>query len=109
MPAFIRLDLFPARVELTREGLEEPVVHQNVRATVTDDEIYLYTDSMQGPLQFYRASLIDISRAEHGYVVYTAHLDDGLTASITRSGGCGCGSRLRAFNAFPSVPHEAWR
>lgn len=96
-PRFIRLDMFPAIVLI--EG--EPVL-SNVRAIVTDTELVVFQDSYGGPAEVYRGALADFTgSAKTGY---SAEIDDGPTATITRSSGCGCGSLLRGFRPYPSVP-----
>lgn len=98
MPAFIRVDLFPASVIVDGVTAYEPT-----RAIITDDSVIVYRDSSTGPEVAYSARLDDFSgRANIGYTALTS---EGNSVQINRARGCGCGSRLRGFNPFPGVSH----
>lgn len=102
MTKFVRVMVFPARV-----AFSDGTVHTDVKAVVTDDEMYLYGSNMHGVTIIYRGDLIDAERTERAG--YNITLEGGITASIMRDGGCGCGSRLRSYNPFPGLPMEGWK
>lgn len=96
-PKYIRLDLFPAKVE----GIE-----QTARVIVTDAHFYFFVDAPGGgtPVAEVSGALYDIEgRNTIGYIL----VEDGdpdVTWNFRRATGCGCGSRLRGFRPFPGVP-----
>jgi hypothetical protein len=98
MPAYIRLDLFPATV--TRgDGTQ----FNPCRAVVTDDEVYVFVDASPRPTLAFSAKLDDftsISRT-HWRVMTDGDLEQ---IEINKRAGCGCGNKLKGFNAFPGVP-----
>lgn len=104
MPRFLRFNLFPLNVFVLDSEGRETKAHNASRVFVTDDEIISYVDGNSGPEVFFQDRLEDFSGdAVNGW---TAQTSDGYTVNITRSTGCGCGSRLKGFNPFPGVPFE---
>lgn len=101
MPQFLRLDLFPAKVKVVSS--DSVMTLATTRVVVTNDEAFVYADGASGVEERYSGRLEDFSGdVKQGWVVV---LHDGTTLNVTRSGGCGCGSRLRGFRAFPGVPY----
>lgn len=96
MAQYIRIDVFPARVTVSDGQLFD-----KCRAYVTEDTLYVYVDSASGPTIAYEARLDDFSGSEN--TGWTALTDTGDTVIIAKTSGCGCGSRLRGFNAFRGV------
>jgi hypothetical protein len=95
-PAYIRLDLFPAEV------VDFPYT---TRVVVTDTEWFFYVDSPEGPTAGLSGELYDFEGTNtRGYTIVSP---DGTRHYVRRSGGCGCGSRLRGFRPFPGVPIQA--
>lgn len=97
--SFIRLSLFPASVQKD----QTPLALSNVKAIVTDAYLFLATDSPTGP-QFHTQEEL-ISFEGNNKIGYTAVTPQG-TYTISRSNGCGCGSRLRGFNPFRGKPYK---
>lgn len=104
MPQFIRFNLFPIAVDVTDSEGNPVINHTATRAIVTDDEVYIYADDTHGPSVIFNDRLEDFSgTAQNGWTALTS---DGNTVNMTRSGGCGCGSRLKGYNPFPGLPFE---
>ena len=97
MTAYIRLDLFPAIASVNSTD-----VYKSCRAIVTDDAVYIYVDSENGPAVAFQGRLADYYGDKASG--YTAETDDGDTVHMDRYAHCGCGSRLRGFSPFPGVP-----
>lgn len=104
MPNFIRFNLFPVSITVNDSEGNPIKAHNAARAFVTDDEVIVYVDDTNGPSVFYNDRLEDFSGdATVGWTVLTS---EEHTLHLKRSGGCGCGSRLKGFNPFPGVPYE---
>jgi hypothetical protein len=104
MPNFIRFNLFPLAVTVNDKDGNPVQAHNAARTIVTDDEVFVYVDGAQGPEVFFTDRLEDFEgNASDGWTVKTSE-ESSLT--MTRSGGCGCGSRLKGYNPFPGIPYE---
>lgn len=104
MPQFIRFNLFPLHVTVTNSEGEQIFENTATRTFVTDEDVLVYADGAQGPIVAFEDRLEDFTgNASNGWTVLTS---EGNTVSISRSSGCGCGSRLKGFNPFPGVPFE---
>lgn len=96
----VRADVFPATVRVTRG--ENTGVIERVRVIVTQDSIVVFQDAASAPdgsgvqVVFYD-SLDDLPTAN------SAVTGTGATVEWDRERGCGCGSRLRAFNPYGSL------
>lgn len=98
MPAYIRLDMFPAVVTL-----EDGTTFDPCRAVVTDESLYVFVDGSPTPYLEFKAELYDyqpVSRTS--YKVITD--DEQATIYINKRAGCGCGNKLRGFRPFPGTP-----
>lgn len=97
-----RLDLFPAHATYAPPTGEPPLPTPtvlNVRVIFTLDTAYVFRDARQSGYP----ELIFERRFADAYITgqtYIAEFDDGAVLSCTRSGGCGCGSRLRGFRPW---------
>lgn len=100
MAAFVRIDMFPATV--TVNGTES---FAPARTYVTDDSVLVYMDASNGPELVYSDRLADFEGRRT--IGYTATTDSGDVVSINRASGCGCGSRLRGYDAFAGIPRVA--
>jgi hypothetical protein len=88
----VRYDIFPASVTVkdTNESL-----FQAVRVVVTMDRVYIFNDSQT---VIYSAGLNDGWEISGGLLLEP---DDGTDPFLVRrSGGCGCGSRLKSFRPW---------
>lgn len=89
-------DLYPVTVDLDGRLLRK------ARLFVRDGQVRIYVDENRaGVVLAAAASVVEISR--HPGRRYTLTVDDGATWEVTRTGGCGCGSRLKRLTA-----REAW-
>lgn len=99
MAAYLRLDVFPGTAVVNQTTVYTPA-----RVIVTDDSVYVYMDSENGPTSVYSARLADyVGDRQSG----EATSDEGDTVIISRASHCGCGSRLRGFHPFAGVPMMA--
>jgi hypothetical protein len=88
----VRSDVFPASVQFSFADNPYP----KVRAIVTADEVIVLVEDGNPPGVLYQERLVDVSGTRQ-YVQATT--EDG-TVTITRGGGCACGSRLRSYRPF---------
>lgn len=108
MPSFLRLDVFPAVVAVPSplpSGAGAGGFLDPTRVIITDERIYVYMDSMNGPQAVIDETLYDFSG--NNSLGWTVTSDEGTVYYVKRSSGCGCGSRLRGFRPFPGVPVDA--
>jgi hypothetical protein len=84
--------VFPADVQFSFATHPYP----KARAIVTADEVIVLVEDGNPPGVLYQARLVDVSGTRQAL---TAITEDG-TVTITRAGGCGCGSRLRSYRPF---------
>ena len=104
MANFIRFNLFPLSVHVIDADGNQVNEHPKARGIVTDDEVFVYVDSSDGPVVLYEERIDDFTgSAKTGWTVTTS---DGHTVQFQRTQGCACGSRLKGFNPFPGVPYE---
>ena len=106
-PKAIKLELFPANVV----GLDRE--YREVLAVVTDEKLYIATDDPTGKERHvvaHEAPIYDITGSGLRRT-WTVTLDDGTktNVTITRSTGCGCGSRLKGVRMFRGVPYKRVR
>jgi hypothetical protein len=89
----VRADVFPAEVTFSFMGKRQ----SKARAILTADSVLVLTDGTTGPVVLYENRLEDVQFTSRTSV--TATTADG-EVTITRGGGCGCGSRLRSYRPF---------
>lgn len=105
-PKAVLLELFPAEVE----GPTLTAKYNEVLAVVTDQKIYIATDDPTGKSRYavvYESPIFDIKVKEKRRS-WSVILDDTEQTELTvsRSNGCGCGSRLRGARMFRGVPYR---
>lgn len=88
----VRVDVFPAIVSFS--FMDNP--YAKARAILTADEALILVEAGSGPAVLYQERLEDVQGDRRTVVATTA--DGDIT--ITRAGGCGCGSRLRGYRPF---------
>lgn len=99
---FIRLDLFPAQVYEGSNPHDVGFIGDELRAIVTNDYFYLFSEGNTGPKIVYENYLSEFSgNNKEGYYLSTP---DEKIFSISRAKNCGCGSTLRGFFPYPGVP-----
>lgn len=101
-PTAIRLSLLPAQITV-HDGDELLKRHPRARAIVSEDSVYAYIDTFDGPILDFEYRLEDFYGDNR--VGFTAITPEGYTVHISRSEDCLCGSRLRGFDPFPGVPY----
>lgn len=105
-PKAIKLELYPSNVT----GSALPKEYREVLAVVTDQKIYVATDDPSGKERYvvaYEAPIYDITGSGLRRT-WTVTLDDEdkTELTVTRSNGCGCGSKLRGARMFRGVPYK---
>lgn len=85
------------------DGEEVVKKHHRSRAIVSEDTIYSYIDTFDGPQLDFEYRLEDFYGDNK--VGFTAVTSDGYIVQLSRSQDCLCGSRLRGFDPFPGVPY----
>lgn len=101
-PTAIRLNLLPAQVSVL-DGQTVLKKHTRARAIVSEDAVYAYIDTFDGPQLDFEYRLEDFYGDNR--TGFTAVTSDGYTVLLSRSQDCLCGSRLRGFDPFPGVPY----
>lgn len=94
----------PGRVVVTTDVFPAVVTFQFIPQTVTKARVvltqggtvYVFTDSSYGPALLYSGV---VTASEGSRQSMTITTPDGVLTS-EKSGGCGCGSRLRGFKPF---------
>ena len=98
--SYIQIDLFPAKIHPSDESHTE--IGTELRAIVTDNYFYIFTDGGTGPEILVKEPLSSFDGSHKtGYTVVT----ETSTYFFRRSMSCGCGSRLRGLYPFVGVPH----
>lgn len=90
--AAMRADVYPASVVFSFDTNPFP----RSRAVVTADRVIVLVEAGRGIGVLYDERLEDVSGDRNMVVATTA---DGQV-TITKQGGCGCGSRLRSYRPF---------
>lgn len=105
-PKAILLELYPANLS----GDVLPHQYREILAVVTDQKLYVATDDPTGKSRYvvaYEAPIYDItgSGIRKTWVV-TLDDENKSEITITRSQGCGCGSKLRGVRMFRGVQYK---
>ena len=88
----VRTDVYPANVSFSFGTHNYP----KARAIVTADSILVLVEGGTSTAVLYEARMEDVTFDGRSATVTT---EDG-TVTISRAGGCGCGSRLRSYRPF---------
>jgi hypothetical protein len=90
----VRADVFPAAVTFSFAENN----YSRARAILTAEEVLVLVDggTGSGPAVLYQQRLEDVQTSRQQVVATTVDGD----VTITRAGGCGCGSRLRSYQPF---------
>lgn len=105
-PKAILLELYPANVV----GSVLPKEYREVLAVATDQKLYIATDDPAGRERYvvaFEAPIYDITGSGLRRT-WTVTLDDDnkTEITVTRSNGCGCGSKLRGARMFRGLPYK---
>ena len=100
------LELYPANVV----GGALPKEYREVLAVATDEKLYIATDDPTGKERYivaFEAPIYDITGSGLRRT-WTVVLDDDnrTEITVTRSTGCGCGSKLRGARMFRGVQYK---
>jgi len=93
-PKFIRNSLYPMTIRSNDE-----ILYTEVKIIIGDTHYYIYDETIDGPTLVEEGAVYDYSRESLTLTTETA------TYHLSKSGGCGCGSRLKFFNPFFGVPY----
>jgi hypothetical protein len=112
-------DVYPAQIvinpgpEARVQDRVRVIVQRGDPNTNTPARLTAFADSSQGPRAVYSQALQDFTSPlrpqrlrearEPAYRRYTATTASGIPVYFEKTGGCGCGSRLKSFNPFPSL------
>lgn len=79
------------------------VKEDGLRVVVTNDALFIFRDAAPGPQTVFYERLDSFTPAPRRHSDFRAVTASGKLVTFRSSGGCGCGSRLRAFNPFPMM------
>ena len=112
-------DLFPARVRVSADfsfsddADKTPIVEKNstrivesVRIVVTEDTVFVAADSHTGPVLIFRDKYQPENMTLAGKrkdLESRITTDTGKLILFKSDNGCGCGSKLRAWNPYNTV------
>lgn len=111
MTTRIRSDVFPANVTISKPNTSETQRYDKARIVFTMDAVYVFQDAPTGPELVYTERLasfdpgVPLHRRKRGLPPRQASAitDSGAEVSFMRTGGCGCGSRLKSFSPFSVI------
>lgn len=89
----VRTDVYPASVQFSFTDNPYP----KARAILTADTVLILIDATGGPAVLYEGRLEDVRVVDRKHVVATTADGD---VTISRGGGCGCGSTLKSYRPF---------
>ncbi len=116
MPSYqIRADIFPVNLELTKDG--EVTQYDKARIVLTLDHVYVFQDATPKPTVVFEDRLTSYTppvpqtrvRKASQLLDRTAQFatEDGYTARFVKTGGCGCGSRLKTASLDSIMPNDS--
>lgn len=110
MTVNVRADVYPTTVRVN--GV---TTYERVRVILVGGEperVFIYKDGAQGPELAFSSEATSYDPPhtpqrlreafQPMFVTYTIKTPD-ITLTFEKAGGCGCGSRLKSFNPFPSI------
>ena len=96
------LDIYPAKAEITsEEGRKHEI--GTVRAIVTNSDLILATDSPEGPKIILLEPYASFTKAKGRNSSHVVVLKSGNAVEFTKDDECGCGSRLKSWNAYKTL------
>ena len=95
----VRFEFFPAAVS----GLSTELPEGDLKTYVTDEHLVIVANSSVGPEVVYTAPLDSYSGWNKQTRSWELVTESGEEVAISRADSCGCGSRLRGYNAFPNA------
>lgn len=114
MSVTVKADVFPAVLQITGSDDESRTVDK-VRVIITEgtpDKVLVFQDASTGPSLIYSAEVTGYTPPKTAMRLREMHQPEftthaittpTTTLTVTKSGGCGCGSRLKSFNPFPTI------
>lgn len=115
MPNYqIRADIFPVNLTLNKDG--EETRYEKARIILTLDHVYVFQDATPTPEVVFEDRLtsysppVPVTRVRKTAQLYdrTARFEteDGYEAAFIKTGGCGCGSRLKTASIASLLPES---
>lgn len=96
------VDIHPAKAEITSaEGRKHEI--GTVRAIVTSSDLILATDSPEGPKIILLEPYTAFTKAKARKTPHSVTLESGNTVEFIKDDECGCGSRLKSWNAHKTL------
>jgi hypothetical protein len=96
------LDLFPASVSVWTSITDVAHLGDEFRVAVTDNHLYVFADTPDGPELLVKESPIGFSGDNKTvYMVQT----ESKAYYIKRAPNCGCGASLRGLRLFTDLPY----
>ena len=116
MPSYqIRADIFPVNLELTKDG--EVTQYDKARVVLTLDHVYVFQDATPKPAVVFEDRLtsytppVPQTRVRKASQLYdrTAQFstEEGYDGKFIKTGGCGCGSRLKTASLDSIMPNDS--
>lgn len=110
----IRADIFPVNLVMTKD--EETVRYDKARIILTLDHIYVFQDASPKPSVVFEDRLVSYTpptpstRVRKAYQLLdrsaTFETEDGYEGTFLKTGGCGCGSRLKTASVSSLLPGD---
>jgi hypothetical protein len=111
----IRADIFPVNLELTKD--DEVIQYDKARVILTLDHVYVFQDATPKPTVVFEDRLTSYTppvpqtrvRKASQLLDRTAQFstEDGYNARFVKTGGCGCGSRLKTASLDSIMPNDS--
>ena len=111
----IRADIFPANLTLTKDG--EEIRHDKARIVLTLDHVYVFQDGTPKPYIVFEDRLtsytppVPATRVRKAAQLLdrtaTFETEDGYEGRFLKTGGCGCGSRLKTASLASLMPNQS--
>lgn len=116
MPNYqIRADIFPVNLTLVKDG--EETQFEKARVVLTLDHVYVFQDATPKPTVVFEDRLtsysppVPVTRVRKTSQLYdrTARFstEEGYDAAFIKTGGCGCGSRLKTASLDSIMPNDS--
>ena len=115
MTTTVRTDVFPAVVTFNRPDSSTQTldrVRVIIVAGTPADRVFVFQDHADGPRPVFSAQVLSHTAPRTPQRLREVHSPEFSTheistpaanLSVLKSSGCGCGSRLKSFNPFPSI------
>ena len=112
----IHMDVFPAHLVVAAAGQFDDVLSLKsspptegshyvgtTRVILVDDVIVVAADSHEGPKIIFRERFVELEKADHVTNDTRLVTKSGKMLAFKKDTNCGCGSRLRGWNAYRTL------